>query len=116
MLCYLQELDDVAGTEDSVCSGKLGRFSEREIRCQDTFLSTSSPQNLASSTRAHDNLNLGRGRKGIRGVRKCGVCVTLLNITLLFCVWLLICVVLGHKLKEGRRRSEVSVGLFGSQN
>ena len=39
-------------------------------------------------------------------MRKCGVCVTLLNITLLFCVWLLICVVLGHKLKEGRRKSE----------
>jgi len=66
-----------------VSSGELGWFGGREIRCQHTFVSTSSPEDFACSTRGHDKLGRGRRRKGVRGVRECGrgskggVCVTL---------------------------------------
>lgn len=96
-------------------NGELGGFGGREIRCQHTFLSTSSSKDFACSTRGHDNLGRGRRRKGIRGVRECrrgseGVCVTL------HCWPWICCVVFGFYFVCLRDREWRSVGLFGSQN
>ena len=53
MLCYLQELDDVAGSKDSMSNGELEWISGRKIWSQHTLLHTPAAEDLAGSTRAN---------------------------------------------------------------
>ena len=78
---YLQKLDDVAGAEDTVGNGELGRLGGREIRSQNTFFSTSPPQNLASSAWANHN-NWWRIWWWI--CRRWSVCITALHLSYQF--------------------------------
>lgn len=49
-VCYLQELDDVASSKDSMSNGELEWISGREIGSQDTLLHTPPAENLAGCT------------------------------------------------------------------
>ena len=77
-VCYLQELDDVAGSKDSMGNGELEWVSWREVRSQDTLLHAPAAEDLAGSTRANHHRRRrrrrcrrsSRGRGALRGWKK----------------------------------------------
>jgi len=58
---YLQELDDVAGSKDSMSNGEFEGISGREIGSQDTLLDAPAAEDLAGSARADDHRRRRRG-------------------------------------------------------
>lgn len=66
---YLQEFDDVAGAEHSMCGGELERFGGRKIRREHAATGASPAEDLASCTRAVDDGRMDR-RFGQRGGRR----------------------------------------------
>jgi len=67
---YLQELDDVAGSEDSVSNGEFEGIGGGEIGSQDTLLDAPAAENLAGGTGANHHRRRRRRRSsGGRALR-----------------------------------------------
>lgn len=65
---YLQELDDVAGSEDSVRNGELERIGGGEIGGQDALLDAAAAEDLAGGARRdHHHRRRRRRRRRLRG-------------------------------------------------